>query len=139
MSRRFGWHDGNVHANTSEVDGQSTSGSIKTGTVDSDSLNGVTMAHASTGDGSDYSAGATDDIISADTSSSTLTVTISSNAISKAGKVFVIKDVGSNAGSNAITIATEGDENIDGSTSVTISSNDSQKRLYSDGSNLFSF
>ena len=87
---------------------------------------------------SNYTASASDFIIGVDTSSSAVTITLPSSAVS-AGKIYIINDEGGNAGTNNITVATEGSETIDGSASATISSNNGTLRLYSDGSNWFSF
>jgi hypothetical protein len=73
-----------------------------------------------------------------DTSGSTVTVTVSSDDIA-AQRVIVVKDKGGGAGTDAITVDTEGSENIDGSASTTISTDYGVLRLYSDGDNLFSF
>lgn len=72
------------------------------------------------------------------TSGSTVTLTVSSDDIAHE-RVIIVKDKGGGAGANAITVATEGSENIDGSATTTISSNYGVLRLYSDGDNLFSF
>lgn len=53
------------------------------------------------------------------------------------GRVIHIKDAGGNAGTNNITIDTEGSETIDGSATAVINSNYSAYSLYSDGSNWF--
>ena len=67
------------------------------------------------------------------------TITISSLDI-KDGRSIVIKDEsGSATGGNPITIDTQGSETIDGAMTVTITSNYGVVRLYSDGTNLFSW
>jgi hypothetical protein len=71
-----------------------------------------------------------------DTSGNTVTVTLAS-AMAEDGAEVVIKDEGGNAGTNAVTIDTEGGETIDGSASITIASNYGVQRLYSDGTNWF--
>lgn len=71
-----------------------------------------------------------------DTSSSAITITLASSMVED-GAEIIIKDEGGNAGTNAITIDTEGSENIDGSTSTSIGSNFGVVRLYSDGTNWF--
>jgi len=48
-----------------------------------------------------------------------------------------VKDVGGAAGTNAITVDTEGTENIDGGASVTISADYGKVRVFSDGNNWF--
>ena len=53
------------------------------------------------------------------------------------GRVIVIKDESGVAGTNNITIATEGAETIDGAATIVISSNFGVARVYSNGSNWF--
>lgn len=53
------------------------------------------------------------------------------------GRLFIIKDESGNAGTNNITIATQGAQTIDGASSVAITADFGVARLYSDGSNLF--
>jgi len=55
------------------------------------------------------------------------------------GRIIVIKDAGGLAGTNNITIDTEGAETIDGSATAIISSNYSSINLYCDGTNWFIF
>jgi hypothetical protein len=78
-------------------------------------------------------------IIGVTNTSSPRTVTISSSDITESGKVFIIKDESGGAGTNNITIATEGSETIDGSSTVTITANYGVGRLYSNGTNLFTW
>ena len=56
-----------------------------------------------------------------------------------AGRVIIVKDESGAAGTNNITIATEGAELIDGAATATISTNYGVVRLYSDGTNWFTF
>ena len=85
-----------------------------------------------------YTAKESDYIIAVDTSGGAVTITLPTSAL-KAGKVYIIDDKGGNAGSNNITVATEGSEKIDGAASATISTNYASLALYSDGSNWYSF
>ena len=67
------------------------------------------------------------------------TLTISSVDILDTDREFIIKDESGGAGTNNITIDTEGSETIDGAASVIITVDFGVVRLYSDGTNLFSF
>lgn len=70
--------------------------------------------------------------------SSARTVTIKSDAIAYAeGLEFIIKDESLAAGTNNITIATEGSETIEGGPTLTINTNGGFFHLKSDGTNLF--
>lgn len=55
------------------------------------------------------------------------------------GRVFIIKDESGGAATNTITVATEGSETIDGAANLNITTDYGVARLYSDGSNLFTF
>ena len=66
------------------------------------------------------------------------TITISSADV-VAGRLFIIKDESGGAAANNITIATAGAETIDGAASVTIISNYGAIKLYSNGTDLFTW
>lgn len=53
------------------------------------------------------------------------------------GRIFTIKDAGGNAGTNNITITTEGAETIDGAATFVINSNYGAVNIYCDGTNYF--
>lgn len=92
----------------------------------------------SPGDG--VSASTTEDTVLAlmNTATTTATLTLSSSDAVE-GRIVIVKDVGGNAATNAITVATEGTETIDGATSASIATNYGSLRLVSDGSNWYSF
>jgi len=66
-------------------------------------------------------------------------ITILSVDIAQEGRIFIVKDESGGAGTNGITIDTEGAETIDGAATLTISTNFGVARLYSDGTDLFTF
>lgn len=55
------------------------------------------------------------------------------------GRIMIIKDESGGAGTNNITVATQGSETIDGANTVDITVDYGCLRLYSNGSNWFSF
>jgi hypothetical protein len=73
------------------------------------------------------------------TSARTLTISSSTIALGSTSEVIaiLIKDESGAAGTNNITIDTEGSETIDGVSSVVITANYGDVALYADGSNLF--
>ncbi len=80
-------------------------------------------------------------IIGVDSSGGAHTITLAS-ADCVAGRIIIIKDEAGSAGTNNITIATEGSEDIDGTSddnSVLITSNYGVVRVYSNGSDWFTF
>jgi hypothetical protein len=84
-----------------------------------------------------YTINLTDQIVGVSyTATGAVTVTIDSDN-TKAGRYFTIKDTGGSAGSNNITIATEGAETIDGAATATISTNYDSLIIFSDGTNYF--
>jgi hypothetical protein len=55
------------------------------------------------------------------------------------GRIIIIKDESGGASTNHITIVTEGSETIDGAVSITITVDYGVLRVYSNGTNWFSF
>jgi len=53
------------------------------------------------------------------------------------GRELIVKDAGGNAGTNNITVDTEGSETIDGAATAVINGNYDAARFYSDGTNWF--
>ena len=71
-----------------------------------------------------------------DTGGGAVTVTLASAMVAE-GVHVTVNDEGGAAGTNAVTIATEGSETIDGATSQSIGSNYGTLSLYSDGTNWY--
>lgn len=87
--------------------------------------------------GATYTVLRTDDIIHS-TYSATGAVTITiPTALMAEKKTITIKDAGGNAGTNNITIATQGAETIDGSATYKIINDYDAITLYSNGSHWF--
>ena len=85
-----------------------------------------------------YTATKTDTIIGVDCSGGAKTITLPTAGTIN-GKVYIIKDESGDASSNNITVATEGSETIDGANTKTINSDYGVLRIYSDGTNYFTF
>lgn len=95
------------------------------------------MANISTVNSATYDILITDEILHV-TYTTTGAVTIDfKTAQFVTGRTIVIKDAGGNAGTNNITLTTEGAQTIDGSATAVINSNYSAINVYCDGSNLF--
>lgn len=77
-----------------------------------------------------------DDLIGVTDTSALRTITVSTADIVD-GYQLVVNDESGLAGTNNITIATQGSELIDGAATATISTNYGSIWLYSDGTNLF--
>jgi hypothetical protein len=84
---------------------------------------------------SPYTVGEFDDVLLIDTTGGAVTITLSSDWIAKK-KSVTIKDTG-NAGTNNITVNTEGAETIDGSASDTLSTNYVAQKYLSNGTNVY--
>jgi len=78
-------------------------------------------------------------ILAPDNTAGPVTETILTTDIAVKDRTFIINDEAGLAGTNTITVDTEGGETIDGASSVVITANNGVVRLYSNGSNLFSF
>lgn len=108
------------------------------GTSDTQTVSGKTVGLSREASASGFtSSGKSIAAITDTTSARTVTL---ATADAKAGRVVVVKDESGGAGSqNAITIDTEGGETIDGAGSTSISTDHGSVRLYSDGTNWFTF
>lgn len=87
------------------------------------------------GDGNDYAMKAQDSYVGADTSSGTATITTPPTDDIPDGHKITIDDEGGNANGNNITVDTPGDEHIEGSDTLTISTNDATTVLQWDKAN----
>lgn len=85
---------------------------------------------------SNISTSSDDYYIGVDSAAGAFTVTLSS-ADATDGRELIIHDDAGNAGTNNITIDTEGTESINGGASTTITSNYGSVRLRSDGTNWY--
>lgn len=77
-----------------------------------------------------------EDLIFVDTSSNTVTITLASSDVDSGNNVFIL-DSGGNAGTNSITLATEGSETIDGNATKLIEEDYSAAAVASDGTNWY--
>jgi len=73
------------------------------------------------------------------TATGAVTITLPSTWISTPNMRLIIKDAGLLAGTNNISIATEGAETIDGAASLTLSNNGQAITLYTYDSNVFAY
>lgn len=85
-----------------------------------------------------YSILTTDCIVAYTALTAARTATLPS-AVGVAGQVYYIKDESGNAGTYNITLATTSSQTIDGSSTKVISANYGVQRVYSNGSNWFTF
>ena len=124
---------------TISADGSGTDDITLDGSVTlSDLLTTKGIAANYTSKTENYTTTGDDVIVGVDTSGGAVTITLGSATVT-AGRIVIIKDVGGSANTNNITIATEGSETIDGAASTSISTNHGVVRLFSDGTNWFTF
>jgi hypothetical protein len=106
-----------------------------TATIPSGQIRSVTTVNAAT-----YDLLVSDYILSVTyTATGAVTSLTLPTAQTVAGRIVVVKDAGGNAGTNNITIDTEGAQNIDGVSTYVINSNYQSAPLYCDGTNWFAF
>ena len=84
-----------------------------------------------------YTIAALDEVVGVDTTSSALTVTLLAVNSNWDGKMYWIHDIGGNAGTNNITIATADSANINGSGTLVMAVNYDAVSLITDGTNWF--
>lgn len=95
------------------------------------------QVNATTVAGATYTVLRTDDVVlSTYSTTGTVTITLPTALMAKK-KTFTIKDAGGLAGTNNITIATQGSEKIDGSDIYVINSNYDSITLMSDNTNWY--
>ena len=101
--------------------------------LDAGLIRNITTVNAAT-----YDLLVTDDIVHVTyTGTGAVTSLTLPTAQTLSGRTIIIKDAGGNAGTNNITIDTEGAQTIDGSATAVISANYDSITLYSDGTNWF--
>lgn len=83
-----------------------------------------------------YTTGDHDSVVFADSQSGPVPVTLSSSSVAPANSVTIL-DSGGAAGTNAITIDTEGDETINGAESASITTDHGSVELVSNGTDWF--
>jgi hypothetical protein len=105
------------------------------GTTDQQTLSNKTLGLERVSSSGDHTTTG-ESVVGVTDTSAARTVTLAS-ADATDGRVVIVKDESGGAGTNNITVATEGSETIDGASSQTISTNYGVLRLYSDGSNWF--
>lgn len=86
-----------------------------------------------TGGAASYTPVITDYVIGVNTSAIAATINLPAASLFEDGQLLVIKDEGGTASSNSITIARNGSDSIDASTSVILSSNYAAISIYSNG------
>jgi len=96
-------------------------------TVDVDKAKGRVKKEA------DAAAAATDHFIGVDTTSQAITITLPGANSVAVGKMFLIKDEGGNASTNNVTMATTGNVNIDGSSTIILDSDYAAINVYYNG------
>lgn len=77
-------------------------------------------------------------IIGVTSTAAARTITLASNTTDN-GRIVIVKDESGLAGTNNITIATEGAELIDGAATLVISTNYGAARLYNNGNDWYTF
>lgn len=114
-------------------------GKVGIGTIDPQSTLEIDGSFAVRRTGTAVNALSDDDVIIGVTDTSVpRTITLASLDVAD-GRIMLIKDESGSAGTNNITIATEGAETIDGASSTSIIVDYGVLRIYSDGTNWFSF
>lgn len=86
-----------------------------------------------------YSTTMSDFLISVTSLTTGVTIGLPSPGLVRTGKTYVVKDEVGGAGTTTITIRSFGDSNIDGSVTTTITTNYGAKRLYSSGTEWFTY
>jgi len=92
-----------------------------------------------TGVSANYTAVVADRVIGVTSTAAPRTITLPSAATVGAGKDYIVKDESGGAGTNNITLTPNGAETIDGAASLVISTNYGVARIYSNGTNWFTY
>lgn len=87
--------------------------------------------------GANYTASTSDYLISLTSLAIAPTIGLPLPPLVGTGKTFIVKDEVGGAGTTTITIASEGEKNIDGASTSTLTTNYQSKTFYTDGSNWF--
>jgi hypothetical protein len=136
--------DGTQMSATSKIDGNNVfeigAYADGAGGVDGEYIKsyGAIYRNVTTVNAATYDLLASDDILNVTyTATGAVTSLTLPTAQCVSGRVIVIKDAGGLAGTNNITISTEGAEKIDGLDTLVINNNYNSVTLYSDGTNWF--
>lgn len=87
--------------------------------------------------GANYTASTSDYLVALTSLAIAPSIGLPSPSLVGTGKTYIIKDEAGGATTTNITIRSEGEKTIDGSSSTTLSTNYQAKRFYTDGSNWF--
>jgi hypothetical protein len=98
-------------------------------------VNPTVVLHAA----SPYTALTTDSIIQVNPTGGTVTVNLPAAAAANNGQTVIVKDVNGSAATHNITVSVIGGGNIDGSTTDVISTNYGVVRVFSNGTQWFSW
>lgn len=87
--------------------------------------------------GINYSVTLIDYLVVVNSVATTITIGLPRPLLAGVGKSYIVKDEAGGASGTTITIVSAGEENIDGASSTTLSSNYASKSFYTDGANWF--
>ena len=87
--------------------------------------------------GATYSVAASDYLVAVSNLGVAPTIGLPRPSLVRVGKTFNVKDQTGGAGTTTITVVSQGEETIDGATSLSISTNYASYSFYTDGANWF--